>query len=107
VSVIADYSNGTSRVVPSEYVSVNPNIGRADQITVEDFPLGTDDPAQVSLRLRVAGNNELATASTTVTNPQFSGEAPTIDAVELTSLQPGPKRPRDGRGPPRRQFDVR
>jgi hypothetical protein len=90
VSIIADYSNGTSRVISDEYITVDSSIVGTDVVRVEKLPMGDDDPAQVNLRLRVAGNNELATASSMVTNPQFSGEAPTIDAVELTSLQPGP-----------------
>ncbi len=90
VSVVADYSNGTSRVVDDEYIETSSGIVGADTISVEEFPLGEDDPEQVSFRLRVAGADEFASKTTAALNPTFSGEVPSIDAVEVTSLQPGP-----------------
>jgi hypothetical protein len=90
VSVIADYSNGTSRVVDDEYIAMDSSLTGTQSISVEDYPVGEDDPEQVSFRLRVAGDNELAEKTSPVLNPTFAGEVPSIDAVEVTSLQPGP-----------------
>jgi len=90
VSVIADYSNGTSQVVDDQYITTDSSITGTQTIAVEEFPLGEDDPEQVSFRLRVAGNDELAETRSSVINPTFAGEPPSIDAVEFTSLRPGP-----------------
>lgn len=90
VSVIADYSNGTSRVVDDELIETDSTIAGTQTISVQEFPMGETDPEQVSFRLRVAGNNELAETTSSILNPTFGGEVPSIDAVEVTSLQPGP-----------------
>lgn len=90
VTVLADYSNGTTRVVPAQYIEKDSRVGRDDVVRVKDFPLGQNDPNQVSFRLRVAGPGGFATDSKAVTNPTFSGKVPKIDAVEFTSLTPGP-----------------
>jgi len=89
VSVIAHYANGTTRVVPEEYVQVNTEIGD-DTVHINEYPLGKNDPSSVQFRLRIAGEEELRSASKTVTNPQQSGDLPRLDSISLGTLTPGP-----------------
>ena len=97
VSVIAEYSNGTRTTVSEEYISVNDGL-TADTVAVEDFPLGEDDPAQVNLKLRVAGPSSdigsdepvFAGGDTRITNPTFNGNVPDIESIELNTIRPGP-----------------
>lgn len=97
VSVIAEYSNGTRTVVDDEYVTVDDGLAR-DTVTVEEFPLGENDPAQVNLKLRVAGPSSdigsdepvFAGGDTRITNPTFNGDVPDIESIQLNTIRPGP-----------------
>lgn len=88
--VFVDYSNGTSRVVNSSYVTTESNLLGNDQIRLVNYPLNETDPAGASFRLRVVGAEGIGGEETPVRNPTFSGTIPGLDAIRLSSLAPGP-----------------
>lgn len=90
VSVIADYSNGTSQVVSDEYIQIDDSMVGTDNIRLVDFPLGETDPAQVSFRLQVSGDDVWGKTRTIIKNPTYNGKVPTLDAISFSTLQPGP-----------------
>jgi hypothetical protein len=90
VSVMAHYANGTSRVVPGEYVAVDTSPIGDDTVRVEQYPLGSADPASVQFELLAANAEDTAKRSDSVKNPTFKGSLPRIDSIVLSSVTPGP-----------------
>lgn len=94
VSVIAHYPDGTSEVVPGEYISVDqsynadPQHQRETTVRIRDFPL--DGHAKAEFKVRVATKQGLGSETVSVTNPNFDGEIPSLNAVEFSTLNPGP-----------------
>lgn len=98
VSVVADFANGTTRAVDDVYLSVDP-VGPGGQdatnldpvIHLSEYPLGDTDPASVTFHLRVSGDDVLAERRSTVTNPTVNdADVPELDAIDVSSLSPGP-----------------
>lgn len=95
VTVIADYSNGSTQVVDDEFVSVDRSTGMAvgvgsTTVRVENYPLGDAAPGSVSFRYEVATADGLGSARETVENPTVSEAVPALESVRLSTLNPGP-----------------
>jgi|GEM_PF-2508910 len=97
VTVLAHYSNGTTKTVSDEYLSVDSSAGTAvpgtqlgtTAIQVEDYPVGTD-AANVQFEWVTARSDGVGRATTTANNPLVNADAPGIDSVAVSSLAPGP-----------------
>ena len=89
VTVWADYSNGTTRPVADEYVTIDRGI-TGDTVRIEEYPLGTTDPAQVAFRVQVASSEGVTTDTETIRNPTYNGTVPGLRAIDLSTLSPGP-----------------
>jgi hypothetical protein len=90
VSIMAHYANGTSAVVPSEYIAVDSTMVGDDVVRLEKYPLGEKDPASVQFDLKISGTDGLRRGEKVVKNPTLSGSLPTIDSIQLTAITPGP-----------------
>jgi len=95
VTVMAHWTNGTSSLVPDEFVSVDRSAGTAvgagtTTVSVDDYPLAADDPAGVEFEYIVANDAGVGRENQRVENPAFDGETPTLDALDLSTLAPGP-----------------
>lgn len=93
VAVLIHWSNGSTTTLDleSEYLSVNKRPGLGDQVLLEDYPINDTDPASLTFEIMAIGeeNGGIGRIRNSVRNPQFDGEIPTLDAIELTSLEPG------------------
>lgn len=91
VAIFAHYSNGTTRTVADEYVSVDQSLtGSETEIRVRDYPVGKEDPAQVTFEVKAANQNGVDSVRGSIVNPAFGGEVPAIDAIDVSTLRPGP-----------------
>lgn len=96
VTVIAQWSNGTSRVVDESYLSYSQSAAASASnpvettVTVEDFPVGSDDPATVQFKFRVATNDGIGSTTTSARNPTYDGTVSKLDSIALSTLHPGP-----------------
>lgn len=95
VVVVAHWANGTSQVVPDEYISVDRSLSNvagvgSSAVVVEDFPIGSADPAAVTFETRVANSDGVGNARQSARNPTFDGTIPSLDSAVLSSLHPGP-----------------
>lgn len=94
LSIMAHYSNGTSEVVDasSEYVSVESGVSPlgGDTVVISDYPVGEGDPSAVRFSVRAATADGLAKSSTRVSNPTSDTQPPSLAAIRLDTLQPGP-----------------
>lgn len=90
VQVLVHYTNGTSETVPtsSEYVSISDNLLGGSTIHLEDYPVG-DAPAATA-HFRIVTEDGMGESRQNARNPDFAGEIPELDAVDLTSMNPGP-----------------
>lgn len=94
VAIFAHYSNGTTQTVPDEYVSVDQSItGSESEIQVNDYPVGQEDPAQVTFEVKAANQNGVDSVRDSIVNPAFGGEVPNLEAVDVSTLRPGPSEP--------------
>lgn len=91
VLVRAHFNNGTSRTLntSSGYVSIDQRIG-GDAVKITDYPLGSGDAALADFEVDVATSDGTGSSSRAVTNPTFSGDIPSLSAVEFSTLRPGP-----------------
>lgn len=100
VTVVGRWSNGSSFVVPSEYISLDtstfPNVDsagsvhRTTTVRVEDYPVGENDPAMLSFEYRIATADGIGGARNAVENPTFTGDPPDVDSFRLDTIAPGP-----------------
>jgi len=89
VSVTAHYSNGTSRVVPNKYLTLNDGLTGGTTVQVQDYP-APKDAASIRFDITAANAEAIGKASETVSSPTYNGSVPSIESVALSSLQPGP-----------------
>lgn len=97
VSVIAEFNDGTSDVVNESYWRIDESVTDSDTLIVEDYPL--DGAAVAKINVRVATNDDSIIGddesgfghdSDIITNPAFDGTTPDIDAMDFSTLEPGP-----------------
>ncbi|WP_340102161.1 hypothetical protein [Salinibaculum salinum] len=93
VQVLATYSNGTTKTVPDEYVTIDRSAGTvagvgSTEVQVNDLPLG--DAASVEFEWIAASPDGHASTTERISNPTINADAPDVDSVTLTSLAPGP-----------------
>ncbi|MFC6720891.1 PQQ-binding-like beta-propeller repeat protein [Natrialbaceae archaeon GCM10025810] len=85
------WSDGSSDAVDDEYWSVESDgLFGGDTLVIEDYPIDEDDPAAVDLRVQAAGDDGRLDDRVSATNPAFEGDLPAIDAVDFSTLAPGP-----------------
>jgi len=109
VSVIAHYSNGTSKPVSDEYLRVDQSAGTiagvgSTAVHVEDYPAG--DAASVQFEWLTARENGVGRATARVDNPLVNSEAPAIDSVRVSTLATRSRRYGLGRTQPQRGVGV-
>lgn len=90
VSIIAHYSNGTTRVVDEQYIEVDESLVGPDTVRLVEYPLGETDPASVMFNLRIAGADGLGSDTEVVRNPSYDGQLPRLDSIAVSSIVPGP-----------------
>lgn len=95
VTVLGHWSNGSSFVVNDSYVTLDKHAVsgtgfRTTTVHVEDYPVTSSDPATLRFEYRVATEDGLGSANSRVTNPTFDGEPPSLDSIDLSTLEPGP-----------------
>lgn len=92
VAVLVHYSNGTTRTLSpqnSSYVSIDSNVG-GDDVVISEFPLNGSDAAVATFDVTVATPDGTGHASERVKNPTFDGDVPSLAAIDLSTLRPGP-----------------
>lgn len=95
VTVLAHYSNGTTKTLStdSEYVSIDSGLAgplSGDVVRVTEYPLGENDAASVSFEVLVANEDGVARSSESVVNPTYTGTVPALEAIRFSTLHPGP-----------------
>ncbi|WP_254810718.1 hypothetical protein [Natronosalvus amylolyticus] len=84
------YENGDAETVPEEYVTVqSAGILSGDEVVVEGYEIDTDR-AVADVRVQTVGENRIATGSSPIPNPAFQGSVAELDAVQFSTLAPGP-----------------
>lgn len=88
------WSDGTVTPIPDEYYSVSsdspiPGFG-GQTLAIEGYPVGETDPASVQLRVLGGGDGGRLDDRIGVTNPAFGGSIPQVNAVDFSTLAPGP-----------------
>ena len=96
VSVVGHWSNGTSFVVPDQYIALDQHAAsgvgvRSTTVNIEDYPVSEQDPASLRFEYRIATPDGVASETTTAENPTLDGEVPALAAVDLSTLEPGPR----------------
>ncbi|ELZ96597.1 hypothetical protein [Haloferax sulfurifontis] len=95
VIVKAHYTNGTSQVISDEYINIESSPGTAagfgsSTVTVEEYPMPSD-VAGVRFDVTVANGDGIGKASSSsVSNPAYDGEVPSLSSVSMSTLSPGP-----------------
>lgn len=90
VTVIANYEDGSSEVVPDEYISVeSASVLGGDQVVVDGLEIA-NDRAVADLEVKgVSTEGALGTSRDSITNPSFQGAIPELDAIDVSTLRPG------------------
>ncbi|OLZ39060.1 hypothetical protein A6E15_19475 [Natrinema saccharevitans] len=91
-SVVANnVQTGETTTVSEEYWSVNKRTGRSDQLVIEDFPIDADT-AQIAFGITASSEDgqNIADTQVPITNPAFSGNALALQAIDVTTVMPGP-----------------
>ncbi|QIO25418.1 YncE family protein [Haloarcula sp. JP-L23] len=90
VQLFIRYANGSTDVLSpdSEYVTIDSSLTGGDTVRIEDYPVG--DTAATSIQWRVVTSEGKSEATDRVTNPAFSGDIPRLDAIDVSTLNPGP-----------------
>lgn len=97
VEVLAHFSNGTTRPVGEEFITVSQSTATAipgqgaTTVEVAEYPLG--DANSVQFEWVAARESGFGTATQRVTNPTTNADPPDVEAVVLSSLSPGPDDP--------------
>ncbi|ELY68842.1 hypothetical protein [Natrinema versiforme] len=101
IALEAHYPNGSSESIGEDYWSIGssgvPGLG-GQTLSVSDYPIPEDTPG-VELRVRAAssdggliggGTDGILDDRVSATNPTFGGSTPQINAVDFSTLAPGP-----------------
>lgn len=92
VNVVAHFpSEGVSKPVPDEYISVNKRAGQGDVLQIEDYPVPEGSPT-VTFGMTVSGEDgeEIGNEKVPVNNPGFNGRVLSLESVSVSTLRPGP-----------------
>ncbi|WP_226043421.1 hypothetical protein [Natrinema sp. DC36] len=98
------WSDGTVEPIPEEYYSVESTGifgGGGQQLVISDLPIGETDPAAFDIRVQAASSGDggligggsdegVLDDRISATNPAFGGSIPTVNAVDFSTLAPGP-----------------
>ncbi|WP_395166381.1 PQQ-binding-like beta-propeller repeat protein [Natrinema pallidum] len=105
ISLERHWSNGSVETIDDEFWSVESAglTGQGQKVVVNDLPISDADPAAFDIRVRGASTGDggllpdlgddpegLLDDRLSALNPAASGSAPGIDAVDFSSLAPGP-----------------
>ena len=90
VMAVVQFANGTSATLSpdSEYLTIEESVVGGDTATISDYPVG-DSPV-VAVQWRAVTEEGVAKAVDRATNPAFGGNIPGLDAVDVSTLAPGP-----------------
>ncbi|WP_455448233.1 hypothetical protein [Natrinema thermotolerans] len=91
-SVVANnVQTGETTVVDEQYWSVNKQAGQPDQLVIEDYPIDADT-AQIAFGITASSEDgqDIADTQVPITNPAFSGNALSLQAIDVTTVMPGP-----------------
>jgi hypothetical protein len=92
----ARFSNGTEQLVPTEYISVDASpgtvIGAGETVVaIEDYPIGNTSASAVQFRVDLATSEGVTSDTSPVAdNPQVDSDAPGLQAIDMSTLVPGP-----------------
>jgi hypothetical protein len=93
-TVFIHWSNGstTTLTTESEHLYVNKRAGLGDQVVLDEYPINDSDPSSLTFELLAVGEDEgkIGRERNTIRNPQFDGDVPSLDSIEVTSIEPGP-----------------
>jgi len=90
VMAVVQFANGTSTTLTpdSEYLSIEESVVGGDTATISDYPVG-DSPV-VAVQWRAVTEEGVAKAVDRATNPAFGGNILGLDAIDISTLAPGP-----------------
>lgn len=85
-------SDGTTEILTpnSSYLSIEPSAVGGDDVVLQDYPLNSTDAAVLNAELDVVRPSSQSTQHAQVRNPTFDGEIPSLDAVTVSDMRPGP-----------------
>ncbi|GAB6879185.1 hypothetical protein JCM17823_14590 [Halorubrum gandharaense] len=90
-SVVLHFEDGTSEVVSEDYWTVESGglLESGDAVALDGYDIPEDRAvADVSVNA-VSEGGALGSGSGTATNPQYEGDIPDIDAIDVGTLRPG------------------
>lgn len=91
VTVIMHSQGGETTTLDSNYWRVEPaTLGAGSpRVVIEDYPLDPD-VAVKKIEVIVVGEGGVGRATSRIKNPGFSGEVPSIESIDASTLYPGP-----------------
>jgi len=92
VAVTATYGDGTTERVPDEYVTVDQEgIGplSSTAIAIEEYPV-PDGTEVADVRVQVAGADRLGESRERVASAALDSDLASLDAITVSTLDPGP-----------------
>lgn len=96
------WSDGTAETIGEDYYEIDSGMFGAQTLTITDLPIEDSDPAAFDIRVRGASTGDsllpgvgddtegLLDDRVSGLNPAAAGTAPGIDAVDFSTLAPGP-----------------
>ncbi len=93
VSPEIHWSDGTVEPIGEEYYSVEssgvPGFG-GQTLVIDGYPIDESDPAAFDIRIQGGGEDGRLNDRISGTNPAFGGAVPGINAIDFSTLAPGP-----------------
>lgn len=89
VSAFVSYENGSTAPIPDEYVSTSLTGRDSTRVSIEDYPI-PKNRAVADVAVRVATEDGIGEGRSRFSNPAFSGDIPALEAIDVSSLRPGP-----------------
>ena len=90
VAVEIVWSNGTVQQMPDEYWSLSGGGVISDaSVDINEYPIESSDAAVANIRVRAANDEGVGEETARIVNPQFSGDVPKLNAIDVSTLRPG------------------
>ncbi|NHN49977.1 PQQ-binding-like beta-propeller repeat protein [Halostella sp. JP-L12] len=90
VAVEIVWSNGTVQQMPDEYWELSDGgLVGSQSVEINEFPIETTDAAVANVRVRAASEDGVGEETARIVNPQFSGDVPNLNAIDVNTLRPG------------------
>lgn len=89
------WSNGTVQNVSDDHWHVESSLlGSDSTLVIDEYPVGEGDAAVAKFRANlVTADGAVGQPEVSVANPQYDGDLPKINAIDVDTLRPGPDEP--------------